>query len=138
VSGFVAPSAKKVACVDLDRTIIPWGSLHDIPAPIEGAADAIRALKAAGYRIVILTSRYSPTWWDAEVGERGVDFYDFAMAQKRIVVRILEAAGISFDRITSEKVPAAVYFDDKAITVSDAYPLAQAVADFLAREEAAA
>lgn len=106
------PVADGVICIDFDKTIFPWGkTLHDYDSsPFEGAAEAIRAFKEAGLTIVILTSRASRTWWDAE------GFSDEeCIAQTEFVRRKLYDYDIPWDRITAEKVPAIAYIDDKAI-----------------------
>jgi hypothetical protein len=60
------PVARKVLCVDFDATLFPWGELNSNEPPIQGAVQAVRAFKDAGYKIVIFSSRMSPTWWAAE------------------------------------------------------------------------
>ncbi len=106
------PVAKGVICVDFDSTIFPWGKtlLDEESQPFEGAAEAMRAFKAAGLTIVILTSRASTTWWDHE----GFDDEERA-AQIEFVNNKLARWSIPWDRITAEKVPAIAYIDDKAI-----------------------
>lgn len=126
--------AAATVCVDFDGTIIPWGSLDGSPAPFAGARDALLRLKAAGYRIVILTSRASTSWWDAEALARGVDPVAFGSEQLRYVIDLLERHGIPFDEVTAEKVPALAYFDDRARSVERADgSLADAIAAFLGR-----
>lgn len=49
----------KDICVDLDATLATW-SYPEIGPPTEGACDALRALQAQGYHIVIFSSRLSP------------------------------------------------------------------------------
>ena len=124
----IPPVAAGVVCVDFDDTIFGWGELMDrTKKPLPGAVEAIQALKAAGYRIVILTSRMSMAWLTYE-------FDDPAAAQLEqfaYVAELLTANGIPFDSITAEKVPSLAYFDDKGVRVSKAYPLAEAVDAFL-------
>lgn len=127
----VAPSAARVACIDLDATIIPWGPLTSLRRPFPGAVEAMKAMKIDGWTIVVLTSRLSRTWWKAEAAARGMDPTVFGREQTTFVKGLLERYGVPYDRITAEKVPAAVYFDDKAIHVSEEYPLARAITDFL-------
>src|SRR5258708_7960603 len=115
-----APSAHKVICVDFDSTIYPWDLVMASPDPVPGAADALRRLKDAGYRIVILTSRLSPTWL-AESGYNAVD-------QKAHIERLLTRDAIPYDDVTSEKVPAQAYVDDRAIRFHDNW---QEVAAFI-------
>lgn len=130
------PSAAKVVCIDFDGTIVPWGGLLDPKKkPFPGAAEAIQALRDSGWRIVILTSRMSPSWWRAEAITRGVNQWEFGRQQKAYVAGLLTKHGIPFDKITAEKVPAQAYFDDKAVFVQDGpgggAPLASAIGLFL-------
>ena len=106
------PAADGVICIDFDKTIFPWGKtlLDYDSSPFEGAAEAIRAFKDAGLTIVILTSRASRSWWDAEGFTP-----DECSAQEDFVIDKLDAHDIPWDRITAEKVPAIAYIDDKAI-----------------------
>jgi hypothetical protein len=118
--------------VDFDKTIRPWGDLISWESPLPGAAAAVRDLKAAGYEVVILTSRLSPTWWAAEVVRRGGSAELFGGEQAAYVQDYLIENEIPFDAITCEKMPGLVFFDDTAIRVSPEYTLAQAVEDWLA------
>lgn len=103
----LAESARRVACIDFDSTLYPWGPLFAQPDPLPGAPEAMRRLKAAGYRIVIFTSRLSPTWLEAAKYT--------ASDQLDHITAMLWRDGIPFDLVTSEKVPAEVYVDDRAI-----------------------
>jgi hypothetical protein len=118
------PIANRVACIDFDGTIVPWGPLMATKEPFPRVADAIRFLKHKGFTIAIHTSRASVTW----LLSQGLDIGD----QLEYVARILRDNDIPFDTITAEKIPAEVYFDDKAIQVSEDYPLDHAILDFLA------
>jgi hypothetical protein len=108
----IPPVAKGVICVDYDATIVPWGELGADVSPLPDAVETIRAFKDAGYKIVILTSRMSPTWWIAE----GWGMLE-SVASKwwDSVADVLNKHGIPFDGITCEKVPAQYYIDDRAI-----------------------
>lgn len=123
------PIANRTICIDFDGTIVPWGKLMAPKHPFPGVGPAIRALKAEGYTIVIFTSRLSMTWL--------VDEDHDPDEQYAYVAGILERNSIPYDRITSEKVPAEAYFDDKAITVSADMPLAVALMKWLTTERAA-
>jgi ribonucleotide monophosphatase NagD (HAD superfamily) len=106
------PVAHKVICVDFDSTIIPWGAtMFDDSNPLPGAVEAIREFKKAGYKVVIFTSRMSPTWWKSE----GWTVKKAVNEQMAYVTSILDKHDIPFDAVTSEKVPAVAYIDDKAI-----------------------
>lgn len=102
-----SPMADKVACVDFDGTLFPFGELFASNEPEPGAVEAVRALKDAGWTIVILTSRLSWRW----ILEEGESF----AGQEGYVRQQLDRHGIPYDLITSEKVPAEVYIDDRAI-----------------------
>lgn len=106
------PVAEGVVCVDFDGTLFPWGEIDDVKPPYPGAVDTVKALKESGYRIVIFTSRMSPTWWFAEGWPD--DAYTYVV-QRSIVEERLALWKIPWDDITSEKVPAIAYIDDKAI-----------------------
>jgi hypothetical protein len=106
------PVARKVVCIDFDATIFPWGELNSEEPPLQDAIETIRAFKDAGYRIVIFTSRMSPTWWRAEGWAN--DFMTHHKWWSSVAERLIQY-DIPFDSITSEKVPAEYYIDDKAI-----------------------
>ena len=126
------PVAANVVCVDFDQTIIPWGPLMEPREPFRGARDAIRRLKAEGFRVFILTSRASPSWWRSEAEARGVNADDFGREQIGYVKGILDTYGVPYDQITSEKVPALAYFDDSAWRVAPApWSLLAAVDTFI-------
>lgn len=111
MSDNIPPVAKGVICVDFDGCLFQWGDLHAKTPPFMGAVNALRAFKAHGYEIVILTSRMSPTWWASE----GFDLKQARIEQFSFMKMRLDTFGIPFDRITAEKVPAEYYIDDKAI-----------------------
>lgn len=106
------PVARKVMCIDFDATLFPWGELNGTEPPMPGAIAFVKAAKAAGYRIVILTSRMSPTWWIAEGWAN--DRMTHMKWYYSVAERLMEY-DIPFDLITAEKVPAEYYIDDKAI-----------------------
>lgn len=110
----IAPSARGVALIDFDNTLYGWGPILAEPDPLPGAADALRRLAAAGIRIVIFTSRLSPTWL-AESGYTAGD-------QRGHIERMLRRDGIPHDLITAEKIPAEWYIDDRAIRFDGDWP----------------
>lgn len=130
------PAAAMTVCVDLDGTIIPWGSLHRVRPPFPGVVEAMGELRRRGYRVVVLTSRLSPRWWASEAMRRGVGVAVFADTQRRMVERLL--VDVPHDEVTAEKLPAIVYFDDHAIRIDGDHPLNQALTEFLASQEEAA
>lgn len=125
------PSAAHRVLVDFDKTIRPWGELNYMGDPLPGAAESLRALDAAGYEVVILTSRMSPTWWAAEAERRDVPVEAFADEQGAYVGAYLAKWGIPYACVTCEKMPGLVFFDDTAVRVTEQYTLADAVGDFL-------
>lgn len=103
----VSPIGAKTVAIDFDATIVPWDDLFSYPQPLPGAAEAIRSLKAAGYRIVVLTSRLSSTWCKAED--------ESPLAHRQYIEALLKTWDIPFDEITGDKVPAIAYIDDRAV-----------------------
>lgn len=122
------PSAEGVVLVDFDGTLAPWGALWDVKEFLPGAIDAVRLLHELGYKIVIFTSRLSPSWHVAE----GRDPTFGPLAQRDYLERLLIEHGIPFDFITAEKIPAVLMLDDKAMRVTSERPLLEAVRDFIA------
>ena len=102
-----APVADKVLAIDFDGTLYPRAGLFAAPAPMPGAVDAMRRLKGAGFRLVIFTSRLSPTYLAAS-GEN-------ADEQRVYIEGLLARDGIPYDEVTAEKVAAQWYVDDRAI-----------------------
>jgi hypothetical protein len=130
------PSAAKTVCIDFDGTICPWGPLTEDRPPFLGARVALRGFRDQGYRIVILTSRASLQWWEAEARVRGVDTLVFGFRQLSFVAKYLNRWGLDYDEITSEKVPALAYFDDRAVRVEPVdYALSAAVYEFFRRQD---
>lgn len=101
------PEAHHVVAVDYDGVIVPFGGLDAESEPFPEAIAGMRRLKARGYRLLILTSRMSPTWLDG----MGLD----ADAMRARIADNLIRHGIPFDDITAEKRPAVAYLDDRAI-----------------------
>lgn len=102
-----SPIAKNVVCIDFDGTLYPFAPLFSRARPNPGAVAAMKALKAAGFKIIIFTSRMSPTWTFSE--------HESLTGQYNYIQDILLRDGIPFDEITSEKVPAVAYVDDRAV-----------------------
>lgn len=103
------PEADKVILIDFDSTLYTWGtSIFDSSKhPTQGAVVFMQALKAAGYTIGIFTSRLSKKWLNA-IGQTEAQHIAF-------ITSVCVRDGIPFDFITSDKVPAEYYIDDKAI-----------------------
>jgi hypothetical protein len=108
------PEAHRVLCVDYDGTLYPFGFIDEEPAPLPGAPEAMRRLHDHGFRLVIFTSRLSPSWL-ASAGYTADE-----MREK--VERSLRRDGIPFDGITGEKVAAEAYIDDRAIRFDGDWP----------------
>jgi hypothetical protein len=97
---------KKRVLVDLDKTLHQYskgwsdGTVYD--PPIAGAREAMNELKERGYEVVIFsvrTGKSNPDW----------------KKQERMVKEWLVKYDIPFDVITSEKLAAEFYIDDRAI-----------------------
>lgn len=106
--GFAA-SAKGVLCIDFDGTLYERRPLYEEPDPLPGAVAAMKRLKAAGYYLVIYTSRLSPRWLTEAKFTDG--------EQRDRIEAVLKRDDIPYDEITSDKVPAEWYLDDRAIKV---------------------
>lgn len=100
-------------CVDLDGVICQLraeGQTYRDVAPIEGAVDKLRALRAAGHIVIIHTARHMRTC-DGNVG--------------KVLARIgpmtlewLARHGVEYDEIYFGKPWADVYIDDNALRFS--------------------
>lgn len=93
---------KKTVVFDFDGVIHSyssgWQGLTNIPdPPVPGIKEAINEIRESGYEVVIVSTRTAD-----------IDGY---MA----VREWLEEHGIEVDRVCSEKPPAIVYIDDRAI-----------------------
>lgn len=104
------------AMIDLDGTIHKYskgyadGSIYD--DPFKGAKEVINYLKNHAYEIVIFTTRASKQNAD----EMGNESY---LEQIKKIGEWLKKHDIYFDKITSEKLAADFYIDDKAIHIPD-------------------
>ena len=107
------PIARKVVLIDFDDTIAPFGFMFSYPEPFPGVAEFTKGLRKKGYSIGIFTSRLSPTWIKSASKEGESD--NFRKKQRRYIQKYCDQFGITFDFMTSEKVPCEAYIDDKAI-----------------------
>ena len=104
---------KKRAMIDLDGTIHKYskgykdGSIYD--SPFKGAKEVIDYLKNNGYEIVIFTTRASK--------QNAIEFGGDHLDQIKKIEEWLKKHNIYFDKITSEKLAADFYIDDKAINI---------------------
>ena len=121
---------EEIACVDFDATIKPWvDDLFDLNVPpLPGAAEAVLALRDAGYRIIILTSRLSRIWLHSIAGD---EWANEGLKHLHHVQDYLNRHGIPWDLVTAEKLPAAAYFDDRAVHVDPIHDLKAQVDSFL-------
>ena len=103
-----SPMAAKTVAVDYDGTLYPFGELFSRAKPNPGAVAAVRRMKEAGFKIIIFTSRLSPTWCFSE--------HESMTGQYNYIQDMLLRDDIPFDEITSEKLPCIAYIDDRAIT----------------------
>lgn len=125
-------SQLSTVCVDLDSTIIPWGSIWAFPKPLPGVRDALKELHTQGYIIYILTSRLSDRWCEEAYVYHGYDSaIEFKLAQTDHIKYLLDMWGVPYDDIGAEKVPALAYFDDLAVRVTPEYPLPAAIYDLI-------
>ena len=93
---------KKTVVVDFDGVIHSyisgWKGAEIIPdPPVPGIRDSIESIRNAGYEVVVVSTRTS-----TEAGKHAVEAW-------------LNENGITVDRVVSEKPPAIVYIDDRAI-----------------------
>lgn len=112
-----SPVADKVVCIDFDGTLVPWGPLMGEKDLLPGAADALMAFQEAGYRVVVWTSRVSKVWAHSVVGWNAIKVVAFTEKQRRYIVETLRRGAPDFQigDIISEKIPAQLYIDDKAV-----------------------
>jgi hypothetical protein len=110
------PAARGVLALDFDGTLFPFksdtGHMNGPKSPYPGAVSFAQTAKELGFTIVIFTSRLSPTWWEAE----GWDFDKAREKQYAYVAGLLNKFKIPYDLITSEKIPATWYVDDRALS----------------------
>lgn len=94
-------SKAKTIMVDLDGVLCTEESFHDRPlaAPIAGAAEALRRLRAAGHVVVIYTAR--------------------GWGEYRVTERWLKDHGFEFDGLHMGKPIADVWIDDRAVHFTD-------------------
>lgn len=119
--------------IDYDGVIVPFGPLTDLDQPpIIGVIEAINSLKSKGYTIVIHTSRLSQYWWNYDYKNFGASSPTaFGAAQFEYVKNYLSKWKIPYDILTAEKMPCLVYFDDRAVRISEDYGLLEAVSEFV-------
>lgn len=87
----------RTVCIDLDGTVCDTrdGTDYAAAAPLPGAAEALRALRRAGFAVVLYTARHFNHW--------------------QTTCRWLEQHGIEYDQLAFGKPPARFYVDDRAI-----------------------
>jgi len=112
-----SPVADKVVCIDFDATLVPWGPLMGDKELLPGAAEALLGFQKAGYKVVIWTSRMSQQWAISVVGNDYDLVAEFLADQRRYVTDTILRGAPTFvmGEMTSEKVAAELYIDDKAV-----------------------
>lgn len=97
-------------CIDLDGVIAELkkaGQTYSDVAPLPGAVERLRSLKAAGHYLILLTARHmktcggNPGMVTARVGKITLDW--------------LERHGVPYDEIHFSKPWAEVYIDDNGL-----------------------
>lgn len=119
--------------IDYDGVLVPFGPLtDDVTEPPKNLIDAINELSAIGHEIIIFTSRFSQVWWSEDWQKFGAsDPEAFGSAQMHYVHEKLRSWGLKYSRVTSEKIPCHFYFDDRAVRISDDYPLDVALKEWI-------
>lgn len=103
------------AMIDFDKTIHKYskgyadGTIYD--KPFKDAKEVIAWLKNKGFEIVIFTTRASK--------ENSMETGSDNNKEIQNIENWLNNYGIYFDRITSDKLAADFYIDDKSITIKD-------------------
>ena len=97
-------------CIDLDGVICqlraPGQNYADL-APVPGAVEKLRELRAAGHYIIIATARHMKTC-EGNLGQ-------VLARQGGVTLAWLERYGIEYDEIYFGKPHAQVYLDDNAV-----------------------
>ena len=93
---------KKTVVFDFDGVIHSytsgwWGDAIVADPPVPGIREAIAEIRAAGYEVVVVSTRTA-----SELG-------------RQAVMEWLDKHGIEVDHVYAEKPPAIVYIDDRAI-----------------------
>jgi capsule biosynthesis phosphatase len=101
-------------CIDLDGVIAQLkqdGQTYADVAPVPGAVERMRSLKAAGHYLILLTARHMKTC-GANPG--------LVMARVgKITLEWLDRHGIPYDEIHFSKPWAEVYIDDNALRFTE-------------------
>ncbi len=105
------PVAQGVVLVDFDQTLREWGGLFEFKPPYPGASEFLHELKAAGYTLILFTSRLSSVWHASE----GRNIAEGILAQVTFLQEYCQRYDLPFDSVTAEKVPAIAMIDDKAV-----------------------
>lgn len=102
----------KTISVDLDGVIHKYsggfrdGRLYDAPVP--GARDALAKLVAAGFTVVICTTRLNPGWGKQDVANQYANISEWLGDNDF-------QQGVHFHELTNNKPAANWYIDDRAI-----------------------
>lgn len=88
--------------VDFDGTLIDNNGSHDMTGePIASGVELVKKLHALGYRVIILTANPAPD----------------------VVGQWLVRHGVPFTAVTSQKMPAVAYVDDRAVPFNKHMPV---------------
>ena len=86
----------RTVCIDLDHTLCrSTPEAYERAAPIEGAAEGLKNLRAGGWYVVLHTARHFNHW--------------------RTTTAWLARNGFEYDQLVFGKPPARFYIDDRAI-----------------------
>lgn len=97
-------------CIDLDGVICQFrrpGETYADVAPVDGAVERLRSLRAAGHEIIIYTARHMKTC--------GGNVGAVLALQGEVTLQWLSHHGIQYDEIVFGKPYADVYVDDNAL-----------------------
>ena len=115
----VKPSSRKTIVLDFDGVIAQykngWTGVEPTEPPVPGAREAVEELIRLGYEVVVVSSR-------AYMGEHP--------GGEHAIVRWLDANGFPPLRVTSDKVPAVLYVDDRGFRFTGDW---REVLEFVAR-----
>lgn len=101
-----SPVATRTVLVDFDGTLFPWDELFADNPPIPGAVEGMKALKAAGYKVHIHSSRLSYYYLNKSKEDAGKHLAH--------IKAMCEKWDIPYEGITGDKRPAVAYIDDNA------------------------
>jgi len=100
--------------VDFDETIhqysMGWYDGTPYDPPFDEARDAILFFKSLGFEVVIFTARLS---------SEGANGKDGSTNQRKMLIDWFDKYKIPYDKMTSEKLPAEFYIDDRSVRIEN-------------------